>query len=164
MEVARKITVAMLGDAKAARKLDNGAEIYLGRIAGIAGGLKGYTTPNGDAANGLKGRFMAINAAGAVIAQGPVAYLPKAANEAVEGALMSGSETVEFAFEIYSVSDESSQTGYVYRTVSLIEPAANDPLMKLAASLPEPNAQAALALPSPATDDKPAKGAKATKA
>lgn len=163
MEALRKVTVAAFKtSAKDARKLENGAEIYLGRIVGVAGGLKAYETPNGDMANGLKGQFRVIDADGEVMGEGPVCYLPGSANALVEGALLTGATQVEFAFDIFSKEDAKSATGYVYRTVSVIEPSKESPMEKLASALP-PLPSATKALPAPDADNEkvPKKGAKA---
>lgn len=148
-QVLKKLSAAVLGDPMDAVR--QGGRVYIGRISGIAGGLKAYTTPNGDPANGLKGAFKGVNAAGEVF-RAPICYLPGAANAFVEGALMSGSSAVEFAFDVYSVdvskrAGKKSATGYEYETVSLIEPSAeHDPLERLDSMLPPPAPGGALAL------------------
>lgn len=148
-QVLKKLSASSLGDAMDAVR--EGGRVYIGRITGIAGGLKAYATPNGDPANGLKGAFKGVSASGEEF-RAPICYLPGAANAFVEGALMSGASSVQFAFDIYAVDvtkrpGKKSATGYEYETVSLIEPSAeSDPLEALDALLPAPTPGGALAI------------------
>lgn len=154
VQVVKKLSANLLGDPMDAVR--EGKRIYLGRIWGIAGGLKGYTSPDGKPGNGLKGTFAALNQAGEEL-RAPVCYLPNAANAYVEGELMSGATAVTFAFDIYALDaskpapgKKKSATGYEFECVALqdAETKGHDPLAQMAATLPAPTA-GVKALPGP---------------
>ncbi len=154
MQVVKKLSANQLGDPMEAVR--RGEKVYLGRIWGIAGGLKGYTSPDGKPGNGLKGTFAALNQAGEEL-RAPVCYLPGSANDFVEGELMGGATAVQFAFDIFAVDaskpvagKKKSATGYEYECVVIAdaEVRGNDPLAQIAATLPPPSAGTP-ALPAP---------------
>jgi len=114
--------------------IKNGQKIYLMRVVGKATRFDVKMTDLGESI-ALKGQFKATNTDGEEFRAG-VCYLPDTGAEVIAGALAGDVECVEFAFDISVVTDDSAITGYVYEVKPLIEPAEDDALNRLAASLP----------------------------
>lgn len=126
----KKRVLALAKDGEIA----NEQKIYLFRVVGKANRFDVKMTDLGESV-ALKGMFKATNADGEEFRAG-VCYLPDTASEAVAGALNGENESVEFAFDISVITDDSAITGYVYEVKPLIEPTEDDALNRLSDSLP----------------------------
>ncbi len=138
-----------------------GGRVHLGRIVGIASGLK--QTINGDTGeiqNGLKGQFRGLSTRDdkGVILEGPtgvtvtagVCYLPGGIQEMIEGALAAAQEsdaraTVQFAIDLFAIP-ATNKAGYSFDAENLVEASEADPLDALLTSAAT---IAAAALPAP---------------
>ncbi len=135
---AKITTKSILGDVK---KLVYGGSITgptaVMRIAGIASKLQHGQSDYGDWVK-FKGQFNVINLLTGEQTISGTCMLPGVASELLEGAML-GAETdnsVEFAFDIILVPDDTSMVGYRYEAKPLIEAKEDDPLLRLMASLP----------------------------
>lgn len=93
----------------------------------------------------LLGAFQATNLTTGEVFKSGVCFLPNYVTDAVTGQLGADVESVKFAFDIYAHFDEQSATSYIFEAESLMEPAEDDPLKALAATvggaLPAPKAE-----------------------
>lgn len=128
------------------------------RVMGIANGFKTGTSDNGDWI-AILGQFAATDLSTGEIARSGQCFLPISATGLVHAALRAeGVQHVEFAFDIVAVLDESSATGYIYETHSLIAPKEDDPVTKMMAALsaiPLPQLAAPKAGGNPEPENKP---------
>lgn len=127
-----------------------GKPVLAARFMGMATGIK---TGEGD--NGpwlaLTGEHKGINAATGEEVRSPVCFMPSPAGELVAAQLaQEGVNTVNYAFDVLVIEDETSAVGYVYETKTLMEVSEADPLNALEASL----SAAPLALAAPEKDAK----------
>lgn len=148
MRLLTKMSAAGLGWQKAAINKVFNAEnsptrFFVGRIFGIANGVKEYIDKNSDEVRyGLKGQFGGISSlkldkdAPVEDATSKVCYLPDVAQQHVIDLISELGEdgkpkvkgSVEFAFDIYAVAKESAATGYIFDVDQLITVQENDPL------------------------------------
>lgn len=118
----RKISAAAFGFDKAKLQemciTDKTKDHFLYRVGGMATSTKVYVGPDGDAGEGLRGQFRAVDGDGAVI-DSAVCYLPGYINEQIIASLEVAQVTdksagVQFGFDIYARYDVKSATSYVF--------------------------------------------------
>ncbi len=121
------------------------ARFFVGRIFGIANGVKEYVDKNnGEVRFGLKGEFGGISSLkdthDVADARSKMCYLPEVAQQDViskiadvdpETGKPSVKRSIEFAFDIYAVNRPSSSVGYVFDVDQLITVTENDPLANM---------------------------------
>jgi len=113
--------------------------LYLARFFGTANGTKNGISDFGEWMC-LTGQFRAINVETGETFDSGICFLPDVAQDMVLGAL-TGSNAVDFAFDIGVVLDASSATGYVYIATPLVQE-ENNPINRMQEKL------ASMALPS----------------
>lgn len=127
----------------------------------IVGTASDYKTGDSDGRPWVKlvGMFKATNLLTGEVFQSGTCILPEAANDLVYGALRaldpSKGGSVDFAFRIGVVRDETAATGYVYSIEQIYEPQSADPVASLEqrlglnapAELPAPEQEPAVEKP-----------------
>lgn len=147
-ELVRKVTLKTMGLDKATLlKLvmtDEKSDHAVARIIGRVTRCEPVTTDQGTSVR-FKGIFKGINLLDGSVYQGASCFLPKSAEELVEGALAGDDKikSIDVAFDIAVRYDADAATSYVFVTVPLVEPETeNDPLAILERKLPAPAALA----------------------
>lgn len=145
MNILKKITVkSVVGNVKKlvidGTLAENGGQMNVMRVFGNAVGLKTGESDNGPW-TAARGQFKAIALTGeneGVEFVSSVCFMPDVAMDMVEAQMMAdGVSSVEFAFDISIVADEDSATGYVYTANPLLAPEEDNPLDRLASTLPK---------------------------
>lgn len=94
----------------------------------------------------LKGRFRATNKVTGDVFNSSVAILPDEAMDPLLAVLaIDGAESVDMAFDVNAVIDDTTAVGYVYAVLPLMAPSEDDPLERLQKALPAPKKAAAKA-------------------
>lgn len=156
INITKKVSArTLVGNVKSYIKdLQNGQDMDIMRVVGLANGLKQGETNFGEW-TALIGSFVAEplvgEKAGKRVRTGQI-FLPDVALNLVVGAVenLAKGESVELAFTIGVERDDDIMIGYVYTASFLVEPEINDPLEMLMQK----------ALPAPKAEDKPADKAK----
>lgn len=128
-----KLAGKMLGNPKAGALLKDGERHYVGRIFGVANGVKKGTNQTGDPYLGLRGSFEGrpADTENYDTVQSGVCYLPGGIAEMIAAAIESlpedASPNVQFAFDLYT-KKANNPIGYEWDTVPVIETKEADPL------------------------------------
>lgn len=134
-------------DPKSVRKLPAGSIIKLGVFFGMVQGIKYKESKFSDELNSLfVGEFRAIHPETGKVYTSEKAYFFKAMADKLEATFKSGDgKPVEFAYEIFSKSEDTAQLGYEYAAVSLIQTQASNRMDAIAAAVSDRLVQKALA-------------------
>lgn len=115
--------------------LEEGQEKAICQVFGVATGYKTGESDNGPW-TALLGSFKAINAETGDIFRAGQCFLPDVAMDLVLPELEKDDvDSVDFAFVINIVADESSSVGYFYTASPLLTPSGSDPLAALEARM-----------------------------
>jgi hypothetical protein len=140
--IIKKISIkGIVGEIKVPAE---GETVKLCRLAGIANGMKTVATTFGDSV-GLLGNFAGINLETGEVFNSGLMYAPAILTDMLTPQLEQGN-SVEFAFDVTITGDKTVAVKYRYGLATLIEPAADDPMVKLMAKVN------ALALSAPAAE------------
>lgn len=150
MRLLTKMSATGLGHDKASIQAAFAADptiarFFVGRIFGIANGVKEYVDKNsGEVRYGLKGEFGGISSLkeskDIADARSKICYLPDVAQQDVISKIadtdpttgaVTAKRSIEFAFDIYAVKRETAATGYVFDVDQLITVTENDPLANM---------------------------------
>lgn len=145
VNLQKKLSVAkVFGKVNAAvvAKAENGL-LKIMRVFGSASGTKIGVSDFGEW-TALTGQFRATNLETGDVSDSAVLFLPDVALNLITAQLDAGAQSVDFAFDIHAVLDDSVAVGYSYRALPLLEMDAESPVARLEKKM------AALALPAPA--------------
>ncbi len=137
MEILRKITLKAVCGKLDFDKLiaSDSKKITLMKVFGVARKAKPDQSDLGAFIR-FTGAFRAVNVETGQVFQSGVLILPGVAQDLLLGALDGENiEEVNFGFEIGAHYDADSVTKYVYDVRSLVEPAQDDPLERMAKQL-----------------------------
>jgi len=151
VKYVKKLTIkACFGKIDRKRVIDEN-RFKVMEVFGIASRGKPIETDYGTSV-GFLGEFGAITASGERF-KSAKCYLPKAAEELLEGAVGQGN-TVEFNFEIYCVRDDDLATGYFYEVTPKRSPEQSD---RFSALFAEATGEAVKKIEAPKPESKPRK-------
>jgi hypothetical protein len=129
--MARKITMKELCDGNVGKA----PEGFVGRITGTACDVIHGETQYGPWVK-FKGDFLGQDRNGKKYISG-YCCIPEPASGLISGQLIDeDTHEVQFSFDFYKVIDESSSTGYVFKTEAVLEVQQSNLLENLVASLP----------------------------
>ncbi len=144
--ITRKIS---LSGAKISDVTKAGGRLFVGRVAGLATGIKENIHPQYGLSIGLIGAFRAKMGTGEELSA-PVLWGPGVLTEPVASALKTKAESVTIQADVYAVASDTSPVGYVY-VLETHADEASDPVAALINSMPT------LSLPAPAPATKKGK-------
>ena len=154
MEILRKLTIKSCGDFSVKRikevmeaaKLEENQTVPLLKIAGQSTGAKTGQTDKGEYTK-LLGMFIGTDLTTGALYQSQQAILPEFVGGALGAALKSGSQTVEFAFEIHAKRKDTAVTGYEFVVKPLMNAEPTDAIKRIAAFAGIDTSKAPAALP-----------------
>jgi hypothetical protein len=122
------------------------APVYMVRIFGIVQGVKMFEDRrSGDSKTVFIGEFVAVGPDGSQYTSDKMFAFKALEEKLASGYKSSGEQAVEFGYDITSLPDEKSATGYVYRAESIIATQTSDRLAamtKAVSQIPSPAAPA----------------------
>lgn len=141
--IISKLTVAQMKLNPTAAKT-NEKKTLLGRIYGIASGIKTVKAANGDVHFALTGDFRGTNAESGDNYRSGVLYLPSGIHEMVQDAVDGGLDDngkpvyreVKFGIDLFAVP-ANNPIGYSYQATPVIQATEADPLAELEAEMAE---------------------------
>lgn len=145
--IVAKLTPATMKFNAAAAK-STGKKTFLGRIAGIADGLKIVKATNGDVHTAITGTFIGVNGETGAQYRSGVLYLPTGIHDLVQNAVDAGLDddgkplpynAVEFGIDLHSVPS-NNLSGYSYEANPVIQAKESDPASELLARMAETKA------------------------
>lgn len=144
--IVAKLTVATM-KFEPARAKSEGKKVFLGRIMGIADGLKTVKAANGDVHTAITGTFLGLNAKTQDEYRSGVLYLPTGIHDLVQNAVDAGLDengkptytAVEFGIDLYAVP-AGTPAGYSYEANPVIQAQESDPVAELRAKMDEAKA------------------------
>ncbi len=140
MKLEQKLTVATLGWKRrnieeAVEKITDKDRVLLGRIAGVAVGLKSAKDVNEDIIYGLKGNFRGQSAMTGEMVSSGVCFLPAGIQGMLESELADARKndtnaTIRFAVDIYAIRSKN-KAGYSFNADNILPSETADPVSEL---------------------------------
>lgn len=133
--ICSKLSVKAIG-GRPRQAATSDKPVFVGRFVGIATGVKTGEDAKGQQWTAVTGDFLATGPDGEQFRSGKM-FLPAGIHEQlVSAVLKSDGQPIEFGLDIYAVQAQNP-IGYSYTAKKLIDRPAEDPLLRLADSLPK---------------------------
>jgi hypothetical protein len=150
--IVSKLTPAVMKFNPGRAKVDD-KKVLLGRVYGIASGVKQVKAGNGDVHFALTGDFRGVNSDTGINYRSGVLYLPAGIHDMLQAAVDGGLDEngkpiyrdVKFGIDLFA-APAKNPIGYSYEATSVIKAVEADPLAELEAEMNE-----AKPLPTPKT-------------